>query len=218
MLRATLRCSRTLSTAAAAATAAPQSARARALDGLAEGMARPMTEMEIASGSGSHLTSAGGETFLDFTSGIGVTNTGHCHPRVVAAAQHQLATLLHGQVSVGLSSPLVALTNRMLDGVVPPSHDRLMFATTGAEAVENAVRLARAATGRPKLVVFQGGYHGRSIGTLSLTRSKAGYGTSNHPQMPGVFVAPFPYASQAPGMGVDAALEQLELLLRMAHA
>ena len=114
MLRATLRCSRTLSTAAAAATAAPQSARARALDGLAEGMARPMTEMEIASGSGSHLTSAGGETFLDFTSGIGVTNTGHCHPRVVAAAQHQLATLLHGQVSVGLSSPLVALQTVLL--------------------------------------------------------------------------------------------------------
>ena len=156
-------------------------------------MARPMSEMEIASGSGSYLASATGERFLDFTCGIGVTNTGHCHPRVVAAAQEQLGLLLHGQQSVGLSSPLVALTNRMLDGVVPASHDRLMFSTTGAEAVENAMRLARAATGRPNMIVFQGGYHGRSIGTLSLTRSKTGYGVANHPQMSGVYVAPFPY-------------------------
>ena len=80
------------------------------------------------------------------------------------------------------------------------------------------MRLARAATGRPNMVVFQGGYHGRSIGTLSLTRSKAGYGVANHPQMPGVFVAPFPYASQAPGMDSDAALYQLELLLKQQSA
>ena len=76
------------------------------------------------------------------------------------------------------------------------------------------MRLARAATGRPNMIVFQGGYHGRSVGTLSLTRSKAGYGVANHPQMAGVFVAPFPYASQAPGMDSDAALYQLELLLK----
>ena len=164
-------------------------------------MARPMSEMEIASGSGSYLASATGERFLDFTSGIGVTNTGHCHPRVVAAAQEQLGLLLHGQQSVGLSSPLVALTNRMLDGVVPASHDRLMFSTTGAEAVENAMRLARAATGRPNMIVFQGGYHGRSIGTLSLTRSKTGYGVANHPQMSGVYVAPFPYPPAGPHGG-----------------
>ena len=209
------RCSR-LSTAASAsaATSEATSERVRALDRLAEGMARPMSEMEIASGSGSYLASATGERYLDFTSGIGVTNTGHCHPKVVAAAQHQMGLLLHGQQSVGLSSPLVALTNRMLDGVVPASHDRLMFSTTGAEAVENSMRLARAATGRPNMIVFQGGYHGRSVGTLSLTRSKAGYGVANHPQMPGVFVAPFPYASQAPGMDSDAALYQLELLLK----
>ena len=127
------------SAATAAAAAAPRSARVQALDRLAEGMARPMSEMEIASGSGSYLASATGERYLDFTSGIGVTNTGHCHPKVVAAAQHQMGLLLHGQQSVGLSSPLVALTNRMLDGVVPASHDRLMFSTTGAEAVENAM-------------------------------------------------------------------------------
>ena len=171
-----------------------------------------MTEMEIASGSGSYLTSADDERYLDFTSGIGVTNTGHCHPRVVAAAQEQLAKLLHGQVSVGLSAPLVALTNRMIDGVVPDSHDRVMFSTTGAEAVENAVRLVRATTGRPNLIVFQGGYHGRTIGTLALTRSKTSYGAANHPQMPGVFVAPFPYASQAPGVDSDAALNQVRWL------
>ena len=94
------------------ALSAASTARSDALDSLAEGMARPMTDMELESGSGSYLTGAEGERFLDFTSGIGVTNTGHCHPKVVAAAQAQLAQLMHGQVSVGLSSPLVALTNR----------------------------------------------------------------------------------------------------------
>jgi 4-aminobutyrate aminotransferase-like enzyme len=211
--RPAIRCGgHALSTARAEADAPARDPRARALDSLAEGMARPMTEMEIASGSGSYLTSADDERYLDFTSGIGVTNTGHCHPRVVAAAQEQLAKLLHGQVSVGLSAPLVALTNRMIDGVVPDSHDRVMFSTTGAEAVENAVRLVRATTGRPNLIVFQGGYHGRTIGTLALTRSKTSYGAANHPQMPGVFVAPFPYASQAPGVDSDAALNQVRWL------
>ena len=76
--------------AAAAAAAAPRSARVRALDRLAEGMARPMSEMEIASGSGSYLASATGERYLDFTSGIGVTNTGHCHPKVGHLRVHHL--------------------------------------------------------------------------------------------------------------------------------
>ena len=194
------------------------SSYARALDSIAEGMARPMTDVEIVSGVGSRVTAADGRTFLDFTCGIGVTNTGHCHPAVVAAAQAQMGKLMHGQVAVGLHGPLVALTNRLLDGVLPPSHDRVMFSTTGAEAVENAMRLARAATGKPNLIVMQGGYHGRSIGTLSLTRSKASYGARNQPQMPGVFVAPFPYETQSPGLSVAEALRQIELLLRQQTA
>jgi hypothetical protein len=93
--RAGIHCCRKLSTAASASTsasAAPQSARVRALDRLAEGMARPMSEMEIASGSGSYLASATGERYLDFTSGIGVTNTGHCHPKVGGASACACAT------------------------------------------------------------------------------------------------------------------------------
>ena len=196
-----------------------------ALASLAEGMARPMTDIEVVSGAGSYITSSDGERLLDFTCGIGVTNTGHCHPRVVAAAQAQMGKLMHGQVSIGMTSPLVALTNRMLgnDGsgrgsLLPASHDRLMFSTTGAEAVENAVRLARAATGKPNLIVMQGGYHGRTIGTLALTRSKVSYGVRNHPQMPGVFVAPFPYDTQSPGIDADGSLYQLELLLKQQTA
>ena len=184
-----------------------------------------MTDIEVVSGAGSYITSSDGERLLDFTCGIGVTNTGHCHPKIVAAAQDQMAKLMHGQVSIGMSSPLVTLTNRMLgnDGsgrgsLLPASHDRLMFSTTGAEAVENAIRLVRAATGRPNLIVMQGGYHGRTIGTLALTRSKVSYGVRNHPQMPGVFVAPFPYDTQTPGIDADGSLYQLELLLKQQSA
>ena len=126
----------------------------------------------VSSAHGATLVDERQRHVLDFTSGIGVTNTGHCHPRVVAAAQEQLGRLIHAQLSVAAHRPAVDLTNRLVERHLPRSHDRVMFSTTGAEAVENAIRLVRAATGRPNVIVMQGGYHGRSVGTLALTRSK----------------------------------------------
>ena len=109
---------------------------------------RATSDLEIASAKGSWLTAADGATYLDFTCGIGVTNTGHCHPKIVRAIQAQAEALLHGQVSIGLHSPLVALVEELMAGVLPASHERVMVSTTGAEAVENAVRIAKASTGR----------------------------------------------------------------------
>ncbi|MEU9077893.1 aminotransferase class III-fold pyridoxal phosphate-dependent enzyme [Kitasatospora sp. NPDC048538] len=144
-------------------------------------------------GEGLHLFDADGRRYLDFTSGVGVTSTGHCHPRVVEAVREQAGRLIHGQYTTVLHDPLLALTGR-LGEVLPPGLDALFYATAGTEAVEAALRLARHATGRQNVIVFEGSFHGRTMGAAALstagTRFRAGIG----PVMPGVAVAPFPNA------------------------
>jgi 4-aminobutyrate aminotransferase len=144
-------------------------------------------------GEGCYLYDQDGTAYLDFTCGIGVTNTGHCHPRVVAAIREQAGLLLHGQINVIFHKPMLELVNE-LRTIVPASMDAFFFSNSGAEAVEGAMKLARAATGRPNIIVFQGSFHGRTVGAMSLTTSKTIYRAGYQPLMPGVFVAPFPYA------------------------
>ncbi|MEU0602619.1 aminotransferase class III-fold pyridoxal phosphate-dependent enzyme [Streptomyces sp. NPDC006393] len=134
-----------------------------------------------------------GRAHLDFTAGIGVTSTGHCHPRVVEAAQRQVATLIHGQYTTVLHRPLLTLTER-LGEVLPEGLDALFYVNSGSEAVEAAMRLARQATARPNIVVFQGSFHGRTIGAASLTTSATKFRSGFGPLMPGVAIAPFPHA------------------------
>jgi 4-aminobutyrate aminotransferase len=142
---------------------------------------------------GSYIYDQEGNAFLDFTCGIGVTNTGHCHPHVVQAIQKQAALLLHGQANIVTHKPMLELVEE-LQGIVDPSLDGFFFSNSGAEAVEGAIKLARHATGRPNIIVFQGSFHGRTVGTMSLTTSKTIYRAGYQPLMPGVFVAPYPYA------------------------
>ena len=144
-------------------------------------------------GEGCYLYDQDGQAYLDFTCGIGVINTGHCHPRVVAAIQEQAQKLLHGQVNIVFHEPLLALVAE-LRRIVPGQIDGFFFSNSGAEAIEGAVKLARQATGRTNIIVFQGSFHGRTIGTMSLTTSKTIYRAGYQPLMPGVFVAPYPYA------------------------
>ena len=164
---------------------------------------------------GSYLFDQSGKQYLDFTTGIGVTNTGHCHPKVVAAIQQQAAKLIHGQANIVMHKPMLELAAE-LHSIVHSSLDSFFFSNSGAEAIEGAIKLARMATGRPNIVVFQGSFHGRTVGTMSLTTSKTIYRGGYQPLMPGVFVAPFPYAFR---YGWDAettsqwCLEELELLL-----
>ena len=145
------------------------------------------------SAQGSYVYDLEGNAFLDFTCGIGVTNTGHCHPRVVAALQEQAGLLLHGQVNIVMHLPMLELVKE-LETILPPELDGYFLSNSGAEAIEGAVKLARAATGRPNIVVFQGSFHGRTVGTMSLTTSKTIYRAGYQPLMSGVFVAPFPYS------------------------
>jgi 4-aminobutyrate aminotransferase len=142
-------------------------------------------------GEGVHLYDEDGRAHLDFTAGIGVTSTGHCHPRVVEAAQRQVATLVHGQYTTVMHQPLLTLTER-LGEVLPDGLDSLFFVNSGSEAVEAAMRLARQATGRPNIVVFQGSFHGRTIGAASMTTSATKFRSGFGPLMPGVAIAPFP--------------------------
>ena len=144
-------------------------------------------------GEGAYIYDLEGMPYLDFTCGIGVTNTGHCHPHVVAAIQKQAGLLLHGQANIVFHRPLLELANE-LRTILPADLDGYFFSNSGAEAIEGALKLARAATGRPNVIVFQGSFHGRTVGTMSLTTSKTIYRAGYQPLMPGVFVAPFPYA------------------------
>ncbi|MDN6519729.1 MAG: aminotransferase class III-fold pyridoxal phosphate-dependent enzyme [Yaniella sp.] len=142
---------------------------------------------------GSSVYDVEGRRHLDFTAGIGVVSTGHCHPRVVAAAQQQVGSLIHGQYTTVQHRPLLELTER-LASVLPPHLDSVFFANSGSEAVEAALRLTRQATRRPNVVVFHGGFHGRTVATASMTTSGTRFSAGFSPLMPGVHVAPFPTA------------------------
>jgi len=141
---------------------------------------------------GCYLYDTKGNRYLDFTCGIGVTNTGHCHPRVVEAIQKQAGLLIHGQANIVIHKPMLELVNE-LKTVVNPTIDGYFFTNSGAEAVEGAIKLARHATGRTNIIVFQGSFHGRTVGTMSLTTSKTVYRYGYQPLMAGVFTAPYPY-------------------------
>ncbi len=164
---------------------------------------------------GAYIYTDDGKKLLDFTSGIGVTNTGHCHPKVVEAIREQAGLFLHAQANIVIHRPMLQLIEE-LRKIVPSSIDSFFFANSGAEAVENAVKVARAATGRQNIIVFNGSFHGRTAATMALTTSKTGYRTGFGPLPSGIFVSPFPYAFRL-GMSEEKAsayaLEQLEYLL-----
>lgn len=142
---------------------------------------------------GSEVFDSDGRRFLDFTAGIGVVSTGHCHPKVVAAAQEQVGKLIHGQYTTVMHKPLQQLVEK-LSGVLPAHLDSLFFANSGSEALEAALRLSRQATGRPNVIVFHGGFHGRTVATASMTTSGTRFSAGISPLMGGVHVAPFPTA------------------------
>ena len=142
---------------------------------------------------GCYIYAVDGKKYLDFTCGIGVTNTGHCHPKVVEAIREQAGLFLHAQANIVVHKPMLQLIEEVRK-VVHPSIDSYFFSNSGAEALEGAVKLARAATGKPNIIVFSGSFHGRTAGTMVLTTSKTIYRSGFQPLPAGVFVAPYPYA------------------------
>ncbi len=178
------------------------------------------TDIIATRGEGCYIFDQNEKPYLDFTCGIGVTNTGHCHPHVVAAIREQAGLLLHGQVNIIVHRPLLELVQELQE-IVPAGMDGFFFSNSGAEAVEGAMKLARHATGRPNVIVFQGSFHGRTVGTMSLTTSKTVYRSGYQPLMPGVFVAPYPYAYRfgwSDEQTSQFCLEELNLLLMTQSA
>lgn len=176
---------------------------------------RRSTPVEAVRGEGMYLFDAAGRRYLDFTAGIGVTSTGHCHPRVVEAARRQAGELIHGQYTTVLHPRLVELTDA-LGRHLPLPLDSVFYASAGAEAVEAAVRLAKHATGRTNVIVFQGSFHGRTAGALAMTTSKTALRSGLQPLMGGVFVAPFPHAHRwgwDPAAAAEFCLSELDNLL-----
>jgi 4-aminobutyrate aminotransferase len=165
---------------------------------------------------GCYIYGIDGRKYLDFTCGIGVTNTGHCHPKVVKAIRAQAGLFLHAQANIVVHKPMMDLIGELRQ-VVPALIDSFFFSNSGAEALEGAVKLARAVSGKPNLIVFTGSFHGRTAGTMALTTSKTIYRSGYQPLPAGVFVAPYPYAYKL-GMSAEkttsyclAALEELLL-------
>ncbi len=151
------------------------------------------TRIIIDHGKGSYIYDVNGEKYLDFTSGIGVTSTGHCHPKVVEAIQQQATQLLHGQFNIYFHKPLLNLIEAMRP-IMPAGLDNFYFTNSGAECIEAAVKLAKHATGRTNVIVFTGGFHGRTHLTMTMSTSKIGLRKHYQPLVAGVFVAPYPYS------------------------
>jgi len=157
-----------------------------------------ITNLTVDHGEGSWLVTTDGERYLDYSSGIGVTNTGHAHPVVAAAVAAQASKLLHGQQNIVYHEPGLRLYER-LQHVLPGDGWGAFLSNSGAEAVEAAVKLARVATGRPVVIAFRGGYHGRTAQTMALTSAKDVYRGAFEPLPGSVYHTAFPYCYRASG-------------------
>ena len=174
-------------------------------------IAKPMAlylPIVAAEGRGSTLTDVDGNTYIDFTGGVGCLNVGHAHPKVVEAVQDQAARFLHTDFTMIPYEVCVTLAERLL-AVAPFSGPaKAAFFNAGTEAVENAVKFARAYTGRPAVIGFEGGFHGRTLLSLSLTSKTHPYKAGLGPFAPEVYRVPFP--NEYRGITSGEALAALE--------
>jgi 4-aminobutyrate aminotransferase/(S)-3-amino-2-methylpropionate transaminase len=156
---------------------------------------------------GSTITDVDGNVFIDFTGGVGCLNVGHSHPRVVEAAQEQLARFAHTDFTVVPYESYVELAERLLDRAPFRGPAKAAFFNAGTEAVENAVKFARLYTRRPALIAFEGAFHGRTLLSMTLTSKPHPYKLGMGPLAPEVYRAPFPSEYRGP----DAATALAEL-------
>jgi 4-aminobutyrate aminotransferase / (S)-3-amino-2-methylpropionate transaminase / 5-aminovalerate transaminase len=159
---------------------------------------------------GATITDVDGNTFIDFTGGVGCLNVGHSHPDVVAAAQEQLGRFAHTDFTIVPYETYVTLAERLCELVPVPKPAKAAFFNAGAEAVENAIKFARSYTKRPAVIAFEGGFHGRTLLALSLTSKTHPYKAGLGPFAAEVYRAPFPNDYRGPSAGEAlAALERM---------
>ncbi|OAS15600.1 4-aminobutyrate--2-oxoglutarate transaminase [Pseudomonas putida] len=167
--------------------------------------AHPIT---VARAAGAYLWDDQGKKYLDFVGGIGVLNVGHNHPRVVEAVRKQLDTFSHICFQVAAYDQYIDLAAQLNQMVGGAEHYKSVFLTTGAEAVENAIKIARAHTNRPGVIAFRGGFHGRTLMGMSLTGMSQPYRQNFGPLAPDIYHTPYP--NEYRGMSTEKALAALQ--------
>lgn len=165
----------------------------------------------IASGLGAVVTDVDGNSFLDFAGGIGCLTVGHSHPKVVAAVREQAGLFLHTDFAVVPYELYVTVAERLIAAAPFTGPARAAFFNSGAEAIENAIKFARLATGRPAVIAFEGGFHGRTLLALTMTSKPNPYKTGLGPLAPAVYHLPF--AQDYRGPSSAEALAELERAL-----
>ncbi|MBS3024076.1 4-aminobutyrate--2-oxoglutarate transaminase [Acidiphilium multivorum] len=174
------------------------------------GISHPMAY--TARAENAELWDADGKRYIDFAGGIAVLNTGHRHPKVIEAVKAQLDRFTHTCFQVTPYEPYVALAER-LNAIAPiEGPAKTVFLTTGAEALENAIKIARAATGRPGVITFAGGYHGRTLLTMAMTGKVIPYKKRFAPMPAEIYHAPFPY--EPFGVSVADSIRGIDMLFR----
>ncbi len=173
------------------------------------------SDVQIVSSDGLYLTDADGKQYMDFACGIATSNLGHGHPHVLNAIHEQVDQVLHAGGAFKYDS-MVRAGERLRD-VTPDGIEQFIFMNSGAEAVEASVKLARKTSGRQGVIAFRGGFHGRTMGSVSYTTSKAKYRQGYHPILPSVFVAPFPHPyrwNMTEQEAVALSLDELDRMFR----
>lgn len=186
--------------------------QARRQQYVARGVSSTMSVF-AAQADGAIIEDVDGNRFIDFAGGIGVMNVGHSRPEVVQAIAEQAAKFVHTCFSVVMYEPYVELAERITRLAPGNFPKKAIFFNSGAEAVENAVKIARYATGRPAIIVFDNGYHGRTLLTMSMTARVKPYKYRFGPYAPEVYRAPFPYPyrmNMTPSQASDACLAELK--------
>jgi 4-aminobutyrate aminotransferase len=175
----------------------------------------PVAPITIDHAEGSWVYDTDGGKWLDFVVGIAVVNTGHCHPKVVKAVQEQAAKVPHAQMNIYRHSPMLELAADLVE-IMPDGLDEVMFANSGAEAVENAVKLAKQVTRRPGIIAFQGAFHGRTHLTMALTDSAVHYRGHHEPLVGSIYHARYCYPFRTPASEdpTDYAIEDVRRVLR----
>ncbi|HMS24499.1 MAG TPA: aminotransferase class III-fold pyridoxal phosphate-dependent enzyme [Acidimicrobiia bacterium] len=179
-----------------------------------------VTDLDVVRGEGCWVYTSNGTKYLDFTAGIAVVSTGHCHPEVVAAIQNQAAQFIHAQVNCYSHNLLQPLADE-LESITPAGIDTFFYTNSGAEATEAAVKLVKQATKKPNIIVFNGSFHGRTHMTMAMTTSKTGYRAGYNPLPGGVFISPFPSplgTDEDQEASIDACLAQLDYVLASQSA
>ena len=171
-----------------------------------------MTQVYAERAENSEIWDVEGNRYIDFAAGIAVVNTGHRHPKIIAAIEAQLAKFTHTCHQVLPYESYVRLAERLNDKVPGDFEKKTVFVTTGAEAVENAIKIARVATGRPAVIAFGGGFHGRTFMGMSLTGKVVPYKRGFGAMMPDVYHVPFPV--ELHGVTADEALGALSGLFK----